>query len=316
MSEESLSRMSPIKVKRGGETRSVFVTDDLSIPLSDQWYVMYDDSTRVLRTTRYYAEFAKDRFHFLRAGVKDTRTGKYFDLTNELKIEIVLRALWGLVPIRYNEDNMVCYVKRYKKGPIRLIRRGDFHLSLGLGVKGSRAAVNQICYSQMVKVPVFIHAPVRFGAFFKDLYIEMTPVVRDVKGFKFRVPGTTLALSGTAKLDTTIDKMPNNEFMSVSDGSRGYGWVLQAKIAESYIDGSSFVFRRPSTRNGYAECGYRLLFQDLQKGYYEITNWVLFQSSQNEVFQKDYEAVLKPSMVNTRSGDFINKLSATTGQKK
>jgi hypothetical protein len=211
---------------------------------------------------------------------------------------------------------MVCYVKRYKKGPIRLIRRGDFHLSLGLGVKGSRAAVNQICYSQMVKVPVFIHAPVRFGAFFKDLYIEMTPVVRDVKGFMFRVPGTTLALSGTAKLDTTIDKMPNNEFMSVSDGSRGYGWVLQAKIAESYIDGSSFVFRRPSTRNGYAECGYRLLFQDLQKGYYEITNWVLFQSSQNEVFQKDYEAVLKPSMVNTRSGDFINKLSATTGQKK
>ena len=96
-----------------------------------------------------------------------------------MRVKIYLRALWGLLPITYSENNIVCEVKRFKVGPIRLIRRGDFHLNLGLWMKGSHAAVNQLCYPDMVKVPVYVHVPIRFNSFFSRAYIEMTPVIHE-----------------------------------------------------------------------------------------------------------------------------------------
>ena len=271
----------PIVLKQGSEQRRVFLSDDYrSIELSEKKYIQYDHKEQIIQTPYYYAQFGKDRFHFTKAGVRDLGTGnKFIDLTNELRIEILLKALWGLIPIRYSEENIVCLVKRYKTGPLRLIRRGDFHLNLGMGIKGSRAAVNQICYPQIVKVPVYIHVPIRFRALFGDAYLEMTPVIKKHAGpeFSFRIPqsGFSAGISGTP-LDTMIRLIPNNKFMAVTDGLNGYGWLLQAKIADSLLEGSSFVFRRPSSRSGSAECGFRMTIRDLPKGYYEITNWVMF----------------------------------------
>ena len=195
-----------------------------------------------------------------------------------MRIEILLRAMWGLIPIRYSEDNMVCLVKRFKVGPLRLIRRGDFHLNLGLGLRGCRAIVNQICYPQIIKVPVYVHAPVRFGSFFRDAYIEMTPVLKDVPGFSFRIPQAEFSrkIGGEQQLDTMIYLMPNHQFMAVSDDNMGYGWVLKAEIEDQYLKNSSFIYRKPSLRLGSVDCGFRLNIHNLPRGYYEITNWVFF----------------------------------------
>jgi hypothetical protein len=222
--------------------------------------------------------------------------------------------MWGLIPIRYSEDNMVCLVKRFKVGPLRLIRRGDFHLNLGLGLRGCRAIVNQICYPQIIKVPVYVHAPVRFGSFFRDAYIEMTPVLKDVPGFSFRIPKANFSreISGEQQLDTMIYFLPNNQFMAVSDDSIGYGWVLRANIEDQFLINSSFIYRKPSSRIGSADCGFRLNINNLPKGYYEITNWVFFQSGSFANFKDEFKSVLEPAVVSTPDGDYLNELSASS----
>ena len=306
-----------IELVRKEKRRRIYITNDTTVPVSKRQYIHYNHSGQMIRTPYFYARFGKDRFHFTSAGVNDPVSGGYIDLTNELRIEILLRALWGLLPIRYSEENVVCLVKRYKSGPIRLIRRGDFHLNLGLGIKGSRAAVNQICYPQIVKVPVFVHVPVRFKSFFSEAYIEMTPVVRSgTQGFSFRVPQVSFSemISGTVKKDTMIAVLPNNEFMSVSDGIRGFGWVLQASIPDTLLEGSAFLFRSPSQRSGEAECGFRLTLRDLPRGYYEITNWVLFSRRSYEQLRADFEAIKNPVFIHGTSGIFLNSLSVSAAQ--
>lgn len=307
-----------IKIKSQGQTKEIYLCCDSSLSVSHDYYIDYNHQSRTIETPWYYAVFGENRFHFVNAGVKNINTGKYIDLTNELRIKIFLRALWGLIPIRYSEDNMVCLVKRFKCGPLRLIRRGDFHLNLGLGLRGSRAIVNQICYPQIIKVPVYVHAPVRFGAFFRDAYIEMTPVLKKVDDFSFNVPKVNFSekISGKNDIDTFIEVSPNNQFMAVSDGRKGYGWVLDAKIADQFLENSGFIFRRPSERNGFVDCGFRMNIHNLPKGYYEITNWVLFQSTDYSQFRNQFKLVVEPALVCTPDGEFFNVLSASSVLKK
>ena len=131
-------RSAEVAITHGAESRRVFIVDDPTIPLSPVTYVSYDERTQYIRTPCYYAQFGADRFHFTRAGIMESGQDRYLDLAKELHLEIVLKTLWGILPIRYNEDNIICMVKRFKAGPIRLIRRGDFYLSLAFsGLRGT-----------------------------------------------------------------------------------------------------------------------------------------------------------------------------------
>lgn len=301
-----------VQIKNRNETRYVLISDDKSIGLSKKRYIRYDHAKQMLSTPYFYAQFGKDRFHFITAGVKNFGKDDYVTLTNELRIKILLKALWGLIPIRYSENNLVCVVKRYKVGPIRVIRRGDFHLNLGLGLKGSRAAVNQICYPSMVKVPVYVHVPVRFRSFFGEAYIEITPVINSAAdGYEFFVPKADFrARTKGTEIDTLLMINPNNEYMSVNDGTRGYGWVLKADIPDTLLQRSSFVFRRPSVRNGVSDCGFRMILRDLPKGYYEITNWVLFPGCvQVRELSNYFESGIAASEILTDYGNFRNRIA-------
>ncbi|MCU0608830.1 MAG: hypothetical protein MUF22_03560 [Chitinispirillaceae bacterium] len=301
---------SGIVVCRGNERRSFTVVDDSARPLSPVSYITYDQKLELLETPFYYAQFGRDRFHFTRAGVMDFSRNAYCDLTNELRIEISLRALWGLIPIRYTEENLICLVRRYKAGPIRLIRRGNLHLNLGLGLKASRAVVYQICYPQMVKVPVNVHLPVRFGMFFSEAYLEMTPVIRaDAGGLRFSVPqlGCTLPLDpGKSTLDTLMYAVPDKEFI-VADDFKGFEWLMQLAVMKDFLGGSGYVVRMPSSRaGGGTECGFRLVVRDLPAGRYDIVNWVLF--SRNSAPGQEQRAIREPSLVKTSSGIYVNGL--------
>jgi hypothetical protein len=259
--------------------KSVYLCNDPTLPQWSTRYIDYNDTDESVMTPYYSAQFGRKRFHFVKAGIKMPGAKDYYQLTNELRISIHLKTFFGMLPIEYNENNIICTVKRYKTGPIRLIRRGDFHLNLGLLIKGSRAAVNQICYPQLVWVPVFVHLPIRFKKFFTEAYIEMTPVIREEgRTYSFSVPGKQIAFDcgGSEKIDTLVQINPNNGFMSLSNGSQGYGWLLQAGMPDSLLSGSGYRFSRPSKREGIAHCGYRLTLRDLPKGNYLITNWVLF----------------------------------------
>jgi hypothetical protein len=271
-----------LKVIHDAAHRYIGILCDSSLPLSNISYINYDDEKEKLTTPYYYACFGHDRFHFTSAGVMDFAKNTFTDLTNELRIKIFCKGLWGLLPITYTENNIVCLVKRYKVGPVRLIRRGDFHLNLGFFIKGSHAAVNQICYPQMVRVPVYVHLPVRFRTFFREAYIEMTPVLRnEAKGFNFDVPsqGVVLSFPSERKTDTLIKVNPNHSCMSVHNLSIGYGWLLDAAMDPRYLEGSGYIFKSPSERGGIGHCGFRLTVRDLPKGYYLIGNWVLFSKT-------------------------------------
>ena len=271
-----------ITVEHGSQRRYIDLVDNPEIQPSPVSYVKYDEKNETVATPHYYAVFSHDRFSFIKAGVRDFSGKSYIDLTNELRISIYFRALWGLLPISYSEENMICLVKRYKAGPIRLIRRGDFHLNLGLWINSSHAAVNQLCYPDMVRVPVYVHLPVRFRSLFGQAYIEMTPVIKkDVKNFSFRVPKYDILfpLDRDKAIDSLVCVNPNHGFMAVDNGATGYGWLLDANMQEAYLDGSGYVFHKPSSRSGLCDCGFRLAVRDLPKGNYLISNWVLFSGN-------------------------------------
>jgi len=293
-----------VTMTRGAEKRTVTVVFDpsSSLPRSKKSYIDYNHKTGRVATPYYYAEFAKDRFHFVRAGVADFASGGYIDLTNELRVEILLKTLFGLIPIRYGEGDLVCFVRRYKTGPIRLIRRGDFHLNLGLGVKGSRAAVNQICYPRAVKVPVYVHLPIRFRTLFGQAHVEMTPVIREAgRRFVFSVPSNNLYFPvGGPGLDTLHQSMPLKQMFTLKSGAAGYGWILDATMPADRISGSGFVMRRPGTRgSGAAECGFRLTVRDVPKGNYYITNWVLFSGGKAGDIERLGKGLTEPLTINS-----------------
>jgi hypothetical protein len=290
-----------------GQQRTVIIHDNRQIALSPKRYVAYDAATQTVTTPWYHATFGHDRFHFVGAGLEDFAAGRYLDLTNELRVEIRLRLFWGLIPVHYTEDKLVCLVKRYKLGPIRLIRRGDFHLNLGLGIKGSRAVVNQVCYPQTVGVPVRVHLPVRFRSFFREAYIEMTPVLNaQARGFSFNVPRRDLHFacdSGASRLDTLVSVDPDNTLFRVDNAQIGFGWLLHTSIDPAFMgEASGYVFARPSTRGGVAQCGYRLGLQDLPKGHYLIANWVLFSSEGLAGLDNLCRAIQQPPSVQVGNG--------------
>ncbi len=294
-----------LPVRTGGDgkaCRIAYCTGDTSITLLTVGYITYDHSTQSLQTPRYFARFGTDRFHFTSAGIMDGKGPALIRLTRELRIEISLKAIWGLLPLKFTEDNLVCFVKRYKCGPVRLIRRGDFHLRIGLGIKGSRAAVNQICYPDMVQVPVSVHLPVRFRNFFREAFIEMSPVI-DSAGIPFTisVPECRIAenVSGKEPVDHLTPCAPEGKmFTFLNQKHLGYGWLLQSDLPGP-SEGSGFVFRRPSSRGGYAEFGYRLTLRDIPRGRYAITNWVLFSSGSPGTLEAVRDAIEKPATVET-----------------
>lgn len=305
-----------VAVSCGNEKRYVWITNNTLIPLSTERYIAYDHVRQYCKTPYYYAQFGRDRFHFIKAGVMDFGTGGFCNLTNELRVVIALRTLWGLLPITYTEDNIVCTVKRYKTGPLRLIRRGDFHLRLGLGIKASKAAVYQICYPQMVKVPVRVHLPVRFKKLFSDAYIEMTPILnKESSRFRFIVPSLDFVEKITAKsVDTLLKAVPDQGFL-VSDGIKGYGWITRVEADPALLAGSGYVLRRPSKRGGVAECGFKLAIRDLPKGDYDIINWVFFSKDRIEAHKKELLSVLDPAIITTNVATCKNLLQAV-GEKK
>jgi hypothetical protein len=305
-----------VTITKGSEVRYVWISNNRMIPLSTVDYITYDHERQYLKTPFYYAQFRRDRFHFIRAGVMDFGTGRFLNLTNELKVVIALKALWGLLPITYTEENIVCSVKRYKTGPLRLIRRGDFYLKLGLGIKGSRAVVYQICYPQLVKVPVRVHVPVRFRSFFSDAYIEMTPVLnKESSKFRFIVPSCNFTEKLTAKsVDTLINSVPDKGYI-VSDGIKGFGWITQVNVDPSLLSGSGYVLRRPSKRGGIAECGFKLTVRDLPKGSYNIINWVFFSKDRIKEQKKELLLVLEPAVITTDAATGKNLLISPGKQK-
>jgi hypothetical protein len=268
-----------IRISHGIESRYVYLVVNAAIPPSTVSYMDYDDNAQLVTTPYYYATFGRNRFHFTRAGIMDFAADKFVNVTNELRVKIFFRALWGLLPITYTENNMICFVKRYKTGPIRLIRRGDFHLNIGMFIQGSRAVVNQICYPQLVRVPVYVHLPFKFKSFFSEAYIEMTPVLRqEAADFSFRVTshGLCFPLGAGQKIDTLVPINPNRTCMLMSNSTIGYGWLLDAAMDTGLMSGSGYCVKIPSEREGVGQCGFRLGVRDLPKGNFLIGNWVLF----------------------------------------
>jgi hypothetical protein len=282
----------------GSQRRGVALIRSKNLPRSSRRHIRYTHSRRRIETSYFYAVFGNNRFHFVNAGVFDPESGEYQDITNELRISIYLRFLWGLIPLNYTEESIVCTVKRYKCGPIRLIRRGDFHLNVGLGIKGSRAAVNQICYPQIVSVPVHVRLPIRFKLLFGDAYIEMTPVIRkEMREMTFQLPrhGISFPLSTADSIDTLIDIIPTRDYMIVQNSQTGYGWVLRTTMPEELMEKSGYIYRNPPERTGAAECGFRLTLRDLPRGEYLITNHVFFPVHTANDLPSTYRSLNRPT---------------------
>ena len=309
-----------LHIDMNGSCRKIYCTVDSTMALSEKKYITYNHEDEYLQTNRYYAQFGKDRFYFRRAGIIDPKGNSWIHLTRELRVEIMLKALWGLLPIHYTEESMVCYVQRFKVGPVRLIRRGDFHLNIGLGVRGSRAAVNQICYPELVQVPVKVHVPFRLGTLFKEAWIEVTPVI-DSAGipFSFLIPNCEYVerTDDTVRCDTLIPCRPDKNYFAVMKDRLGIGWVLTTTIDSSLTKESGYVARKPSSRNGPAEYGYRLQLRDLPGGYYAITNWVMFTEQSQRQLKQTFNAITHPVTIKCENNSAVNLIKGSeVGKEK
>jgi len=145
-----------------------------------------------------------------------------------------------------------------------------------------------------------VHLPVRFRSFFRDAYIEMAPVLSDAaRGFAFTVPryGLVAQFPAGAATDTLMTAVPDSTFFRVDDGRRGYGWLLTTSIGRALEGGSGYAVASPSPRGGVGHCGYRLSLTDLPRGYYRITNWVLFSRDIPAGLEAMSAAILAPATV-------------------
>lgn len=301
---------STISLSRNQSMRFVWATADSAIALSPRSYINYNPASQTVTTPLYYAVFGPNRFHFLRAGIFDATQRRYIDLTAELRIRIQLRALWGLISIAYTEESMICTVKRYKAGPLRLIRRGDFHLNLGLWVEGSRAAVQQICYRDMVSVPVYAKLPIRLKTLFKVAYLEMAPQLnRLARTYQFEVPRYDLRIPLDKDAgDTLISQLPDHTAFTVHNGALGYGWLLNTSIQEHFLKTSGYIVSRKPRHSdstiGFA--GFRIALTDLPAGSYLFSNWVYFSSSGPSGLQQAAQCIQNPIqiMVDSKAAGF------------
>jgi hypothetical protein len=294
-------------------TRQVNTAPRRHSPLS------YDAQHDVIETPYYRADFARRRFHFERAGVKGPGASSYTMLAGPLRIRITIELLWGAIPVTYTEDNLLCTVTRYKCGPVRLIRRGNLSLKVAPGLRANRAAVNQICYPAMVRVPVYARLPVRLGIFSSNAYIEMTPEITPPHGarMRFHIPahGVSLSLDTTAvPADTQVALAPYGTMWSVHDGAQGFGWLLHSSIdADPAHDKSRFILRRGADKHR-PHCGYRLQLTELSSGTYLITNWVFFSHQGPRAYPSIARGLLQPDTLVVADSIFMNGLHAVHGR--
>ena len=104
--------------------------------------------------------------------------------------------------------------------------------------------------------------------------------------------------------------------MGVTDGLNGYGWLLKASIPDSLLSGRCVCVQGPSSRSQVTDCGYRIKLRDLHKGYYDITNWVMFPEGSFDRVINDFQSILKPLHIYTSDGRFSNLLSAPAKKLK
>jgi hypothetical protein len=292
----------------------VYISTDSAAPRSGMKYIDYIPDEEIVSTPFYTAQFAKKRFHFVKAGVKMPSDSIYDMWIDRLRIRIHVKLLWGLIPVNYNEESIHCTVTRYKCGPVRLIRHGDFSLKLAPGVAKNRAAVNQICYPALVRVPVRAKLPVRLGTFCSRAWIEMTPVISSsASELDFHIPGKNLQfdIPSHRRIDTTLDVSPYETMWRIHDNTKGFGWLVCSSIDSSYPgDKSCFVFRSDNTRFDTPHCGYRLQLSDLARGTYLITNWVFFSRHGPEALGQRARARMSPCRFRAGRRIFSNKLNA------
>jgi hypothetical protein len=121
-------------------------------------------------------------------------------------------------------------------------------------------------------------------------------------------------------VDTIVPINPNHGFMTVENGAIGYGWLLDADMAPAYLDGSGFVFCKPTQRKGLCHCGFRLSVCDLPKGRYSITNWVVFSHNGAAAFALDNAAECLKTMasvsIDSAVGGYVNQLTKVMKFKK
>ncbi len=290
-------------------TYLIRIVSKSTFPLSSDHTITYDPVKDLVETPWYFAQFDKGKFHFLQAGIKSSGSEHYQNIAGLLHVNIFFKTLIGNFKFQLNQDNLDCPVKRYKIGQIRLIKRGDFSLHLSFLFRVSKAAVNQICYAQMVCVPVSLHAPIRFKSFFSEAYIEMAPAITQAgDGFTYAIPSIHASfVVGAKKTPAHVIKTnPNHVAATFFKDSLGYTWYLDAGIDSIFLRESSFFLRRSGLASNQTECGYKLSINDLPIGRYPIVNWIFFAHS-NEDLAESIRPLSVPATI------YANGIKETNG---
>jgi hypothetical protein len=127
-------------------------------------YVQYDYASEIVRTEYFGCEYVitKKGLHTtfykrLWGEKKIGASGESF--VDRLKIRIKTKALFGSVAVQLNEDQMKSDVLAYKRGPVRVIRRGEQYVLLPAGLKAARAVADVVLYRNISTVPMVLNIP-------------------------------------------------------------------------------------------------------------------------------------------------------------
>ncbi len=142
--------------------------------LSD--YVSYDYNTEWYKTDTYSLKNMIDkkgrhRLDYVHLSATKEAGGNDKNFADRIKIRITLKALYGKVTLRFNEEGLKSDVLAYKRGPIRVIRRSEQFVDMP-GYKAARAVADHTFYRTFLTVPALIDIPFKLDTLLSSCIVR------------------------------------------------------------------------------------------------------------------------------------------------
>ena len=178
-----------VKVDDSAKTpRWIYVgAADHELPRSPIDEVDYDPGRDRIQADRYTLAFERPQIGYF--AVADGKGKDGPNLIDRLKARVTAKVLWGLVSFHRNEDQVKETVLGYRDGPLRVARRTELEVALGLGLPVLRFVSEDYFYDDHAEGPVMISLPFSLAYVFGDLDVRIYLDFRELEGYELLAEG-------------------------------------------------------------------------------------------------------------------------------
>jgi len=170
-----------------GHAGYVYVVVAPHPPHTDRHYVEYHGDVDLVTTAHYRLGCVSALPNYLGLSLVGPLGPNLLDGLR-LRAEATLRA--GLAHWTLNERQGRNTLIAWKVGPVRVVRRSRHEVSIGLGIHLTAGVAQTYFYANHVYGPGAMKLPFSPSVFFRDIRAFAGADFRDLRGWRFRAPGT------------------------------------------------------------------------------------------------------------------------------